>query len=44
MALETLYKTANTNGEYSCGDIGISYEEWLSLLDASFKPLPCKIS
>ena len=33
MALETLYKTANTNGEYSCGDIGISYEEWLSLLD-----------
>ena len=33
MALETLYKTVNTNGEYSCGDIGISYEEWLSLLD-----------
>lgn len=32
MALETIYKTVNDNGEYSCGDIGISKEEWLQLL------------
>ena len=28
----TLYKTINTNGEYSCGDIGITTEEWMGLL------------
>ena len=33
MALETLYKTVNSNGEYSCGDIGISTNEWLALLN-----------
>ena len=33
MALETLYKTVNSNGEYSCGDIGISANEWLALLN-----------
>lgn len=32
MALETIYKTVNENGEYSCGDIGISKEEWFELL------------
>ena len=32
MALETIYKTVNDNGEYSCGDIGISTEEWFQLL------------
>ena len=32
MALETIYKTVNDNGEYSCGDIGISAEEWFQLL------------
>ena len=32
MALETIYKTVNDNGEYSCGDIGISKEEWFQLL------------
>ena len=32
MALETIYKTVNNNGEYSCGDIGISKEEWFELL------------
>lgn len=32
MALETIYKTVNDNGEYSCGDIGISKEEWFELL------------
>ena len=32
MALETIYKTVNDNGEYSCGDIGISKEEWFHLL------------
>ena len=35
MALETIYKTVNDNGEYSCGDIGISKEEWLQLLKNS---------
>ncbi len=35
MALETLYKTVNTNGEYSCGDIGISINEWSALLNES---------
>ena len=33
MALDTLYKTVNSNGEYSCGDIGISTKEWLGLLN-----------
>lgn len=28
----TLYKTINNNGEYSCGDIGITSDEWLELL------------
>ena len=32
MALEKIYKTVNDNGEYSCGDIGISAEEWFKLL------------
>ena len=32
MAQEVLYKTVNDNGEYSCGDIGISKEEWFELL------------
>lgn len=27
-----LYRTINTNGTYTCGDIGISIEEWLGLL------------
>ncbi len=35
MALETIYKTVNDNGEYSCGDIGISKNEWLQLLKNS---------
>lgn len=39
MALETIYKTVNKNGEYSCGDIGISKEEWFELLkDPEAKP------
>ena len=39
MALKTLYKTINTNGEYSCGDIGVTTEEWLDLLnDEKSKP------
>ena len=32
MAVKTLYKTINTNGEYSCGDIGVTTAEWLDLL------------
>ena len=35
MALETIYKTVNDNGEYSCSDIGISKEEWFELLKHS---------
>ena len=31
-ALKTIYKTINNNGEFSCGDIGISVKEWLDLL------------
>lgn len=31
--MPTLYKTKNNNGEYSCGDIGITTEEWMDLLD-----------
>ena len=39
MAVKTLYKTINTNGEYSCGDIGVTTEEWLDLLnDKKSKP------
>ena len=33
MAVKTLYKTINTNGEYSCGDIGVTTEKWLDLLN-----------
>lgn len=33
MAVKTLYKTIKTNGEYSCGDIGVTTEEWLDLLN-----------
>ena len=32
MAQETLYKTVNKNGEYSCDDIVITSEEWFNLL------------
>jgi len=32
MSIETLYKTENSKGEFSCGDIGISKEEWFELL------------
>ncbi len=32
MTIETKYKTVNVDGEYSCGDIGISEDEWLALL------------
>jgi DNA polymerase III delta prime subunit len=32
MALKTFHKTVNSDGEYSCGDIGISAKEWLGLL------------
>lgn len=39
MAVKTLYKTINTNGEYSCGDIGVTTEEWLDILnDENSKP------
>lgn len=39
MTVKTLYKTINTNGEYSCGDIGVTTEEWLDLLnDEKSKP------
>lgn len=39
MAVKTLYKTINTNGEYSCGDIGVTTAEWLDLLrDEKSKP------
>lgn len=39
MAVKTLYKTINTNGEYSCGDLGVTAEEWLDLLnDEKAKP------
>ena len=32
MTVKTLYKTINTNGEYSCGDIDVTTAEWLDLL------------
>lgn len=39
MAVKTLYKTINTNGEFSCGDIGVTTEEWLDILnDEKSKP------
>ena len=39
MAVKTLYKTINTNGEYSCGVIGVTTAEWLDLLcDEKSKP------
>lgn len=39
MTVKTLYKTINTNGEYSCGDIDVTTEEWLDLLnDEKSKP------
>ena len=39
MAVKTLYKTINTNGEFSYGDIGVTTEEWLDLLnDEKSKP------
>ncbi len=39
MAVKTLYKTINTNGEYSCGDIGVTTDEWLDILnDEKSKP------
>lgn len=39
MAVKTLYKTINTNGEYSCRDIGVTAEEWLDILnDEKSKP------
>lgn len=38
-AMKILYKTVNTRGEYSCGDIDVSAEEWLKLLqDVKSKP------
>lgn len=32
MPLETFYKIETNKGEYTCGDIGISAEEWLDIL------------
>lgn len=32
MAVETIYQKVNDNGVYSCGDIGISADEWFELL------------
>lgn len=32
MAKEKIFKTVNNNGEYSCGDIGISSSEWYNML------------
>lgn len=34
-SLETIYKTEINNGEYGCGDLGISTNEWLKLLQSS---------
>lgn len=33
--LQTIYQTATSNGEYSCGDLGISTQDWLELLQSS---------
>ena len=39
MAVKTLYKTVSANGEYSCGDIGVTTDEWLDMLsDVRSKP------
>lgn len=32
MAFETIYKVSNEKGEYSCGDLGISVEDWYDLI------------
>lgn len=32
MPIQTLYKTVNDKGEYSCGEIGVTSEEWFHLL------------
>ena len=32
MTFKTIYKTKIENGKYSCGDIGITKEEWYSLI------------
>lgn len=32
MAFDTIYKTKNESGKYSCGDIGITTEEWYGLI------------
>ena len=32
VALETIYKTENNSGEYGCGDLGISTNDWIELL------------
>lgn len=32
MALETIYKVSNEKGEYSCGELGISLEDWYDLI------------
>ena len=31
MYLKTIYKTEINNGEYGCGDLGISAKEWLEI-------------
>lgn len=33
--METIYRTIKSNGEYSCGDIGISTAKWFELLKDS---------
>ena len=39
MAKEIIIKTANNNGKYSCGDIGVSTSDWYELLkDDNAKP------
>ena len=35
MPLETFYKKETNKGEYSCGDVGISANEWIDLLKHS---------
>lgn len=32
MAMNIFHKTVNKNGEYSCGDIGVTTSEWLDIL------------
>ena len=31
-ALETIYKTEISSGEYGCGDLGILTNDWIELL------------